>query len=82
ARAIVGIEGSHLVHGLMIMPAKASLLVIQPPTRTVSVLKFVTDRQHQTYGLVVGNRSDQGFSVCVEELERTLDLALERAETN
>ncbi|MEM8971455.1 MAG: glycosyltransferase family 61 protein [Pseudomonadota bacterium] len=80
ARTIVGVEGSHLVHGLMIMPANASLLVIQPPTRTVSVLKFVTDRQGQTYAFVVGKGSDQEFSVSIEELERTLDLAHERSE--
>ncbi len=80
ARVIVGVEGSHLVHGLMLMPAYASLLVIQPPTRTVSVLKFVTDRQRQTYAFVVGESSKQGFNVNIEELERTLDLVLERSE--
>lgn len=75
ARVIAGVEGSHLVHGLMLMPPEARLLVIQPPARTVSVLKLITDRQGQDYSLVIGVGTNGAFSADVEEIERTLDLA-------
>jgi len=49
--------------------------VIQPPTRAVSVLKLLTDRQGQDYSLVVGEGNDEVFDACAGEIERTLDLA-------
>ena len=75
ADVVVGTEGSHLVHGLMLMPQDATALVIQPPARAVSVLKMFTDRQGQNYSLVVGEGSNEAFSADVGEIERTLDLA-------
>lgn len=74
ARVIAGVEGSHLVHGLMLMPPDARLLVVQPPARTVSVLKLITDRQGQDYSMVVGVGNNEAFSADIEEIERTLDL--------
>ncbi|MFT3967143.1 MAG: glycosyltransferase family 61 protein [Sphingobium sp.] len=74
ARVIAGVEGSHLVHGLMLMPPGATALVIQPPTRAVSALKLLTDRQGQDYSLVVGVGSDESFDAGIGEIERTLDL--------
>ncbi len=74
ARVIAGVEGSHLVHGLMVMPPEASLLVIQPPTRVVSVLKANTDRQGQTYAFVVGTGDESSFQVDIQDIDRTLDL--------
>ena len=78
ARIIMGVEGSHLVHGLMVMPPEAVLFVIQPPDRVVSVLKLFTDRQEQAYALVVGQGTDEEFSAEWTEIDRTLDLALNR----
>lgn len=75
AEVVAGVEGSHLVHGLMLMPPGACLMVIQPPTRAVSVLKLITDRQGQDYSFVVGTGNNDGFSASVDEIERTLDLA-------
>lgn len=74
ARVVAGIEGSHLVHGLMTMPARATLLVIQPPYRVVSTLKATTDRQGQGYAFVVGDGGREDFSVDIDDVERTLDL--------
>ncbi len=75
ARCVAGVEGSQLVHGLVVMPPDASLLVLQPPTRVVAALKLITDRQGQRYGLVVGQETDDDeFSVDVNEVERTIDL--------
>lgn len=75
ADVVAGVEGSQLVHGLMVMPPRARALVIQPPTRAVSVLKLITDRQRQDFAYLVGEGDDEGFTVDLDELDRTLDLA-------
>jgi hypothetical protein len=75
AAVVAGVEGSHLVHGLAVMPPDARAFVIQPPDRTVSALKRLTDRQGQDYSLLVGVGTHEAFSVNGDEVERTLDLA-------
>ncbi|MET0251547.1 MAG: glycosyltransferase family 61 protein [Novosphingobium sp.] len=75
AEVVAGVEGSQLVHGLMLMPPTARALVIQPPARAVSVLKMFTDRQGQDFALVVGVGNNEAFRVDVGDIERTLDLA-------
>lgn len=74
AAIIAGVEGSHLVHGLAMMPPKATLFVIQPPDRTVAALKIVTDRQKQRYAFVVAEGTHLKFRVDWDEIRRTLDL--------
>jgi capsular polysaccharide biosynthesis protein len=71
---IAGVEGSHLVHGVMLMPPGARALVVQPPGRAVSALKRMTDRQGQDYSLVVGVGTNEAFHADPGEIERTLDL--------
>lgn len=74
ARVIAGVEGSHLVHGLVAMPDDAAALVIQPPTRAVSALKLLTDMQGQEFALVVAEGGEHAFIADADEIERTLDL--------
>ncbi len=74
AAMVAGVEGSHLVHGLAMMAPGATLLVFQPPDRTVAALKTVTDRQNQRYAFVVGEGTSSSFSVDWCEVRRTLDL--------
>jgi hypothetical protein len=74
ARVVAGVEGSHLVHGLISMPPDAALFVIQPPQRVLSVLKHATDRQGQRFSFVVASGGKDEFSVRMDEVERTLDL--------
>lgn len=74
ARVVAGVEGSHLVHGLMAMSPQATLFVVQPPFRAVSILKSATDRQGQGFAFVVGDGGREEFSVDVDDVERTLDL--------
>jgi hypothetical protein len=74
ARVVAGVEGSHLVHGLITMPSDSTLLVIQPPQRLVSVLKLRTDRQGQGFAFVVAEGGRDEFTVSLSEIERTLDL--------
>ena len=76
ARVVAGVEGSHLVHGLMSMPPTGTLLVIQPPHRVTSVLKMITDRQEQSFAFVVGDGASNHFWVQWDDVIRTLDLAI------
>jgi hypothetical protein len=75
AQVVAGVEGSQLVHGLMVMPPDARALVIQPPTRVVSVLKLWVDRQGQDYAVVIGSGNHDVFDADIREIELTLDLA-------
>lgn len=74
ARAVVGVEGSQLVHGLVLLPPGGSLLVLQPPDRYCSLFKDLTDRDAQKFGIVVGTQAGDGFTIDPDEVERTLDL--------
>jgi hypothetical protein len=74
ARVVAGVEGSHLTHGFMLMPAGAALLVLQPPQRVVAQLKIFTDRRDQTYAFVIGDGGAAEFSININEVEKTLDL--------
>jgi len=74
ARMIVGVEGSHLVHGLMVLEPGAGVLTLQPPNRFCVVIKRTTDRDGQDYGFVVGLPRSDGFWVDPVEVEQTLDL--------
>jgi len=76
ARVVAGVEGSQLCHGLAAMAPRSALLVIQPPTRVVSVLKNYTDRQEQVFAFVVGEGNAEQFSIDVSDVDRTLELAL------
>jgi hypothetical protein len=74
ARTVVGIEGSHLIHGVNVLPPGGSLLVLQPPNRFLCFFKYLTDRDHQNFAFVVGITDGNGFTIDPDELERTLDL--------
>ncbi|MHC8294704.1 glycosyltransferase 61 family protein [Pseudomonas sp. LB3P58] len=74
ARTVVGIEGSHLIHGVNVLQPGGSLLVLQPPNRFLCFFKYLTDRDHQNFGFVVGTQEGNGFRIDPDEVERTLDL--------
>lgn len=74
ARVLAGIEGSHLMHGLMVLAPGASILTMQPPDRFCGVIKRTSDMMDQHYGFVVGRPAVGGFTVDADEVERTLDL--------
>lgn len=74
ARVVMGIEGSQLVHGMLLLQRGGSLVTLQPPNRFVKMLKCVTDREGQNFGFVVGIPDGMGFRIDPEEAERTLDL--------
>lgn len=74
ARAIVGVEGSHLVHGINVAPPGAAIVPIQPPDRVAATLKQLSDRLGQRYGLLVAEGNDSVFTLDWGDLARTLDL--------
>jgi hypothetical protein len=74
AKILVGIEGSHLMHGLMVLQPGTSVLTLQPPNRFCGVLKITTDMENINYGFVVGIQNGEDFYINFEEVERTLDL--------
>lgn len=74
AQIIVGIEGSHLIHGLMVLEPGTSVLILQPPYRFSGVIKMTTDMENLNYGFVVGIQKEENFYINLEEVERTMDL--------
>jgi hypothetical protein len=74
ARVVAGIEGSHLIHGVMALPSGGAILTIQPPNRFCDSFKATMDRDQQHFGFVVGIAEGGGFRVDPDEVERTLDL--------
>lgn len=74
AQTVVGVEGSGLMHGILVLPPGGAVLTLQPPNRFVSLYKHLTDRDHQKFGFVVGIAEGSGFRIDSDEIERTLDL--------
>jgi hypothetical protein len=76
ARFVAGIEGSHLVHAIMMLSRGSGILTIMPPFRFCTILKDIADREGLKFGFVVGRQIEDGFSINLDELERTLDLMM------
>jgi len=74
ARVIIGVEGSQLHHGLMVLQSGGALVSLQPPYRFCSTTKRTTDMLGQHYGFVVGQPTPEGYHIDPVEMERTLDL--------
>lgn len=74
ARMVVGIEGSALMHGVVLLEPGAGILVLQPPERFTTLYKHWADREQQQYGFVVGTREGADFRIDTDDLDRTLDL--------
>ena len=74
ARTVIGVEGSGLMHGILLLQQGGSVLTLQPPNRFVRVYKDLADRDGQHFGFVVGQPENKGFRIDPVEIERTLDL--------
>lgn len=74
AGAIVGVEGSHLVHGITVAPEGAAIVPIQPPLRVAATLKQQGDRLGHRFGLLVAEGGDSEFRLDRDDLFATLDL--------
>jgi len=73
-RIVAGVEGSHLVHGVAAMAPGGTVLTLQPPDRTTTSLKLLSDRWQQRYAMIVGQGTVGGFEIGWEDVCRTLDL--------
>jgi hypothetical protein len=74
ARIVVGVEGSQLIHGIVLLPPGGAVLTLQPPKRFCPILKDLTDRDGQHFGFIVGTPDGDDLYVDRDEVERTLDL--------
>ncbi|OGQ24102.1 MAG: hypothetical protein A2138_04985 [Deltaproteobacteria bacterium RBG_16_71_12] len=74
ARVVCGVEGSGLMHGILVQPPGGAVLALQPPNRFVAVYKHIADRDGNSFGFVVGRQVGEDFSVDGDEVERTLDM--------
>ena len=77
AEIVVGVEGSHLLNGVMWMSAGGALLVIQPPNRFQMIVKAACDSIGVRYAFVVADPApDAAFRVDVGAVERLLERLL------
>ena len=74
ARIVVGVEGSHLAHGLFSMAPEGTLLVLQPPYLFNNVHKDYTDCMDLKYAFMLGDACDGGFKISMDRLKKTLEL--------
>lgn len=74
ARIVVGVEGSHLAHGIFSAHDDATYVVLQPPQRFDLTFKEYTDRLNMRYAFLVGEPDPEGFTVSPDELSRLLDI--------
>lgn len=73
APLVIGVEGSHLMSGIMLAPKRSCLVVIQPPNRFTTCLKDMTDAIGQRYAFTVGSEVEGGFRCPVRRLFRLLE---------
>lgn len=74
AQIVVGVEGSHLVHGLFSIATGGTLLVLQPPFRFNNPHKDYTDCMDLKYAFLVGEACDGGFRIEIDHVKKILDL--------
>ncbi len=74
ARVVCGVEGSGLMHGIMVQPPGSAVMTLQPPNRFFAGYKHQADRDGNFFGFVVGRQVGEDFTVDGDEVERTLDL--------
>ncbi|HRZ59030.1 MAG TPA: glycosyltransferase family 61 protein [Rubrivivax sp.] len=73
AKVVVGVEGSQLIHALLVMHPGGTLVTLQPPGRFNNILKTYCDGLDLRYAFVVGHPCDGGFRVDPDQLARLLD---------
>jgi hypothetical protein len=73
ARLVIGVEGSHLLHGIYNAAEGAAFVALQPPWRFGNIIKNYTDRLGMRYGFVVGEPQGEGFTVSLDEVERVIE---------
>lgn len=80
AHVVLGVEGSQLLHGLFAMADGGVVVTLQPPERFLTPIKIYCDALGLRYAIVVGEGASADFSIDVERVARTVDLALAAGE--
>jgi capsular polysaccharide biosynthesis protein len=71
---VLGVEGSQLAHGIMLMSPGGTLVELQPPWGFNVTFKDRCDCDGMRYAFIVGHAQDDGaFSIDVSALHRLLD---------
>ncbi len=75
AKIIIGVDGSHLAHGLLTLRDGGVFIVIQPPVRFFNIYKSHLDCMNSdlNYGFIVGNAQGDGFTLETDRLYKLLD---------
>lgn len=74
ARLVISVEGSQLSHALYTIADHAGVLVIQPPDRFYNSHMDWARALSMQYGIVVGLPGEEGFTLPVSDLLRTIEL--------
>ncbi len=74
AEIVVGVEGSQLLHALFSMSQDGAIVILQPPYRFTQNNGSYADALSIRHAFVVGDTSDQGYTINLDELARTLDM--------
>ncbi len=77
---VIGVEGSHLVHGLFTMAEGGVMICIQPADRFNVIFRQLCGAVNLNWGFVVADGTVQGFRQDLAELAATVDLARNRLE--
>lgn len=73
AKIILGVEGSHLAHGIYTIADGGTFCILQPPYRFNNIFKDFTDAIGLNYAFTVGHEVEGGFNVDLDELLRLID---------
>jgi hypothetical protein len=73
AEIVIAIEGSQACHGIYMLAASGSFLILQPPERFYNPLRMWAALLGFNYGIVVGERDSCGYHMNPEEVLRMVD---------
>lgn len=73
APIVISVEGSHLSHVIFTLQDHGTMLVLQPPDRFAMPYKEFTDSLQMDFAFLVGTKTENGFSIALDELRRILD---------
>lgn len=74
AEIVVGVEGSQLIHALFSMSQDGAMVALIPPYRFNLGNKSYVDALSMRLAFVVGDASEQGYKINLDDLARTLDM--------
>ncbi len=80
AEIIVGVEGSHLMHGVYTIADDGGVLIMMPPMRPTIQAKDRYDALGIPCAIVVGEDLGSRYRIAVDDLNRALDLLESRVE--